>query len=241
MKKKTIALVLAVVMLFGTVVGSTLAYLLDSQKVVNTFTVGKVEIKLDEADVDEYGQPKTDDTGSPLRDSDGNQYKLIPGMTYVKDPTVHIVTNSEEAYVRMIVTITDLEDVKAVFGTDSATGYFLPQYFVDGWDPSVWVTTGVVVEEDNTAKYEFRYHKTVSAGNTDVDLEPLFTSFTVPGSLDNDDIESLNELEIKVEAHAIQAAGFTGVTDDTGETVKTAEEVAWEAFDAQKNTENTQS
>ena len=53
MKKKTIALLMVVVMLFGVTVGGTIAWLTAStSKVENTFTVGNINIQLDETNVD---------------------------------------------------------------------------------------------------------------------------------------------------------------------------------------------
>ena len=219
MKKKTIALLLIAVMLFGTAVGGTLAYLLDSDVVVNTFTVGKINLTLDETEVN------TD--GIAVDGADrvaGNEYHLIPGQTYVKDPTVHIEPGSELSYIRMLVTITDLTDVKAAFGVADGE-YFLPENFVNGWDPAVWVSTKTVVEKDNIAVYEFRYHTTVKNEDKEnaKDLAPLFTGFTVPGELDNEDVKGINDMKIIVNAHAIQAAGFSDA------------DAAWAAFDQQVN------
>lgn len=39
-------------------------------------------------------------------------------------------------------------------------------------------------------------------------LEPLFTSIVVPGTIDNDDLASINGMTINVNAYAIQADGF---------------------------------
>ena len=117
----------------------------------------------------------------------------------------------------MIVTITDFADVKAAFGDD-----FLPQNFVKGWNGSIWETTGAVVEKENTATYEFRYHEKVSTvGGQARDLEELFKSIVVPDSVKNGDLAKLEELEINIVAHAIQADGFKDADD------------AWEAFDKQ--------
>lgn len=88
MKKRTIALLMAVVMLFGATVGGTLAWLqAESKPVVNTFTAGKIEIDLNETDVD-----KDDNTKA-------NAYKVVPGNKYVKDPVVTVKAGSEECYV----------------------------------------------------------------------------------------------------------------------------------------------
>ena len=128
MKTKTKAFVLALcaVLLVVSTVFVTMAFLTSQDTVTNTFTVGNVTITLDETDVDLYG----------VKDSetrvDKNEYKLIPGHEYIKDPTVTVAKGSEESYVRMLVTITEFKDVKDVFGKD-----FLPQDFVDGWDNTV--------------------------------------------------------------------------------------------------------
>ena len=215
-KTKALALFLSAVLLVVTTVFATMAYLTSTDEVKNTFTVGKVEITLDEADVDEYGNLLNNEKevwkeGDTLADRvRGNEYKLIPGHTYVKDPTVTVAAGSEQSYIRMIVTITDLTDVKAVLGVDDATNYFLPQYFVEGWDNTKWVTTNVVKEENDTATYEFRYYTTVSTVNdtTAKTLEALFTHIIVPKTIKNTDIEKLAEMQINVVAHAIQADGF---------------------------------
>lgn len=211
--KKALVLALCAVLLVASTVFATMAYLTSTSAVQNTFTVGNVEITLDEAKVDEYG--------AKIENADrvtANEYKLMPGHTYVKDPTVHVAADSEEAYIRMIVTISDFADVKAVLGAD-----FLPQNFVKGWDSTKWISTGVVTENttDNTATYEFRYYTTVSTVDAGaIDLEPLFTHIVMPGDINNTNLAKLEELQIDVVAHAIQADGFTV-------------ETAWATFDAE--------
>ena len=55
--KKVVALLLCAVLLVVGSVAGTMAYLADTSDVVeNTFTIGKVDITLDEAGVNEYGQ-----------------------------------------------------------------------------------------------------------------------------------------------------------------------------------------
>lgn len=225
-KKKAFVLAFCAVLLVVSTVFATMAFLkAETEVVTNTFTVGNVSFEddanteldegLTEAKVNEYGQPVDEDGNVVEEVSDaprvnGNEYKLIPGHTYTKDPTVKIAADSEAAYVRMIVTITDLKDVKEVFGITQGT-YFLPQYFVEGWDNNIWKTTGTIVEENNTATYEFWYveSETVSTVDTDAKLlEPLFTAIKVPEDISNDALEKLEDMDIKIEAHAIQADGF---------------------------------
>ena len=84
MKKKTLALVLALTLLVAGVVGSTLAWLTDqTAEVKNTFTVGDINIGLTETTTD---------------------YKMVPGNTIAKDPTVTVKANSEACWLFVKVT-----------------------------------------------------------------------------------------------------------------------------------------
>lgn len=197
--KKVVALALCAVMLVVGSVAGTLAYLQDTAEVTNTFTVGKVDIKLDETKVDTAGVTKNEG-----RIESGNAYKLMPGHTYTKDPMVTVLPNSEESYVRMIVTINDLADLKAACGV---TGSFYPQDFVNGWDSSKWNCVSMS-EADNKGVYEFRYYTTVSTGATAQPLEALFTGFTMPGTATNEQIAKLEGMTIDVVAQAIQKDTF---------------------------------
>lgn len=207
--KPLILALCAVLLVVGTILG-TVAYLQDTAEVVNTFTVGNVHLKLDEAVVDANGDPTGERTES------GNAYHLVPGETYTKDPTVTVLKGSEKSYVRMLVTINCYDELATLFGDP-----FLPQYFVEGWDSAVWVSTEVISKDENanTATYEFRYFETVKAEkDADLVLNALFDTVTVPTSMTGDQLATIADLEITVEAHAIQAAGFA-----------TADE-AWAAF-----------
>ena len=91
MKKKALALVLALTLLVAGVVGGTLAWLTDqTAEVKNTFTVGDINIDLTETTTD---------------------YKMVPGNTIAKDPTVTVKANSEACWLFVKVTeSTDLKD-----------------------------------------------------------------------------------------------------------------------------------
>ena len=91
MKKKTLALVLALTLLVAGVVVGTLAWLTDqTAEVKNTFTVGDINIGLTETTTD---------------------YKMVPGNTIAKDPTVTVKANSEACWLFVKVTeSTDLKD-----------------------------------------------------------------------------------------------------------------------------------
>lgn len=92
--KKTLMIMLALVLVIAMSVTGTLAYLTSQDSVTNTFTVGKVVITLDEAKVDVYG---VEEAGAARVKA--NTYKLIPGHEYVKDPIVHVDPASEDSYV----------------------------------------------------------------------------------------------------------------------------------------------
>ena len=212
MKKNAKAIITAASALLAVAVAvsATIAFLISSQEVVNTFTVGQVHINLDEADVDE--------DGTPIAGADrvkGNEYHLVPGQTYTKDPTVTVLEGSEKSYVRMTVTLNKIAELKAVLGQD-----FLPENYVEGWDSAVWSCVDAVDNGDNTVTYEFRYHEIVDAraAGEDVVLEALFTEFTLPGEFTNEDLKSIEGFKIVVEGHAIQATGFANA------------DAAWEAF-----------
>lgn len=210
--KKVVALALCAVMLVVGSVAGTLAYLQDTAEVTNTFTVGKVDIKLDETKVDTAG--KTTNEG---RIESGNTYKLMPGHTYTKDPMVTVLPNSEESFIRMIVTINDLADLKAAC---NVTGAFYPQNFVTGWDSTKWACVSMNETNDNKGIYEFRYYKTVSTGTDAQPLEALFTGFTMPGTATNAQIAALEGMKIDVVAQAIQKDTFADAN------------AAWAAFQA---------
>lgn len=201
--KKMLMAVVAVVLIVVISVSATFAYLTDKEDVLNTFTIGDIEIKLDEVKVDPETGKKTDDP----RTEDGNSnVKIIPGRTIDKDPTVTVLEGSEPCYVRMKVTISKIAELKAIFGDD-----FLPQNYVAGWDSAVWVSTKTVDIADNAATYEFRYNGIVDAREGDVVLDALFDTFTLPGDeVNNTQLATLDGLKITVVAEAMQAEGFEG-------------------------------
>ena len=268
MNKKKLGLMAASVALIASaVLFGTLAYFTDSESVANTFTVGNIDIQLDEAVVNNYGEPMNgnnvvngyidangnivdnapvvDRTQDPAdaTEKEGNSYKLVPGRTYVKDPTMTVVAGSEPAYVRMLVTISHIEVFDAIFDAmDNATNQVDKPELTDifnGHDNTVWEYNAEYRSQTTTPgtiTYEFRYRDANAATVNTVDardaqdnivLEPLFDSFTVPGFFGSAQIQDLDGMTITVIGQAIQADSF--VADGT----KTAEDVAWDAFDDQ--------
>ena len=93
--RKVLIIALCAVLLVSISVMGTMAYLTSKDSVTNTFTVGKVAINLDEADVKTDGTYEKDVN---TRVEDGNAYHLLPGHTYIKDPIIHVDADSEACY-----------------------------------------------------------------------------------------------------------------------------------------------
>lgn len=80
--KKTLTMVLAFALIFALGIGATLAWLTaTSGEVKNTFTTSDINITL------------TETTGGEKK-----EFKMVPGHTIAKDPTVTVAANSEDCY-----------------------------------------------------------------------------------------------------------------------------------------------
>lgn len=231
-KTKALLMSLCAVLLVAASVLGTMAYLTDSKDVKNTFTVGNVAIKLDEAKVDEKGTQVVDKDGNPVARVTENEYKLLPGHTYVKDPTVTVLKPSVASYVRMKVTFnnasqiiamcTDPEYADEVTGVENAFPLIRMVNFVEAnaakWDgiiPDNDVETEDMLDnpkyfdaKNDTLTYYFYYTETVAAPAADVKLATLFDSITVPQWVTGDQLAKLDGFQITAVAEAIQADSF---------------------------------
>ena len=225
-KSKALLLTLCAVLLVAASVLGTMAYLTSTAKVENTFTIGKVEITLDETDVTNPNGPRVK----------ANSYKLMPGTTYTKDPTVTVKAGSEESYVRMKVTFNNaaalmemlpsaenLEDfdddeialIKKVAPILFLTNYtavdsvWLPEYAMLGMEKTLADPNYFVYDaQADTVTYIFYYPTTVTATTADVTLPVLFDTIKVPEHVTGEQLAKLNNFKITVIAEAIQAGSF---------------------------------
>ena len=212
-KKAMLMTLCAIILVVATVFG-TMAYLTSTDEVVNTFTVGNVAIKLDEAKVGTDGKALTGADATRVKE---NSYKLLPGHVYDKDPTVTVLAGSEESYVRMKVTFNNANELDTIFAPDGAD---LTSIF-NGYDSANWIAKGNTKDATaNTRTYEFWYKEAVGAPTADVALDALFDSITVPGTITKEQLATIEGMTITVNAYAIQADGF----DDA--------DAAWAAFTA---------
>lgn len=199
-KSKALLMTLCAVLLVAASVLGTMAYLTSQDTVTNTFTVGSVAITLDEA--------KVDTDGTPVANANrvkNNSYKLLPSKTYTKDPMVTVLKGSESSYVKMTVTFSKASQLDAIFAPDGAN---LTSIF-NGYDAANWIAKGNTKDtEANTRTYEFWYKEAVAAPDADVALDALFDSITVPDTITKEQLATINEMTITVNAYAVQADGF---------------------------------
>lgn len=192
MKKTKLLTTLGAVALIGAIgVGSTFAYLTSETGVVeNTFTIGDVQITLDEKDI-------TMDDGT--RTVKGNAYtNLKPAETVDKDPTVHVAVNSVESYVFMTVK-----------GLEYEKGYLKSNYYKTDEIDEKWEHVGKDVDGNEL----FRYAEKVPAVKEKTkNLEPLFTEVTLDSGITQDDKDDIAAAKIVIKAYAIQTEGLNETT-----------------------------
>lgn len=179
-KKVLLTLCCAFALVAVTIVG-TVAYLTSQDTVTNTFTVGNVAITLDEADVNTDG---TVIAGAERVKA--NEYHLLPGHTYTKDPIVHVTTGSEACwlFVKVENGISAIEDSSNTIAAQMAD---------KGWT--------AIAEGSNVYARE----TTNKAGDNVV----VFENFKVSDTISNDELSTYADKEIVVTAYAVQADGFS--------------------------------
>lgn len=176
-RTKALLLVMSALLLIVSTVFATMAYLTSkTEKMTNTFSVGNVKITMDEADVDEYGVPV-----SPAARDMTNSYKIIPGHTYVKDPTIHVDPNSEDCWL-FVKLVNPLEGI-------IASKTLTEQMEENGWaivdaTHNVWAKTTKASANDNII---------------------VFSGFTIKGDV----ALAASYDDITIQAYAVQADGFS--------------------------------
>lgn len=179
MKKKVLTIIMAAVLIIGCSVAGTLAWLKDStDTITNTFTLGKVDIT--------------------LKESTGNSYKMVPGVSVSKDPHVIVKAGSEDCWV-----FVEINEVNNTF--NDSTQKFITYTMNDNWKK---LKDGV-------------YYRKVDSKNED-------QTFYLFGEGENDSFVNVNENitkddlseldteaypQLKITAYAIQSAGFDNAED----------------------------
>ncbi len=205
--KKALLLLLCAVLVVGASVFGTLAYLTDTEAVTNTFSVGSVGLSLDEAEVTPDGVPVPD-----AHRVQNNTYHLLPGLTYTKDPIIHVDADSSDSYIFVKV-----DNQIAAYEAASGDGYtkIADQITANGWE---------VLEEGGNV-----YWKAYTEGQKDENGQPLldlpvFAQFQVAGNAnllegwediqaDDPATEEDESTVIRVTGYAVQKTGFDTALD----------------------------
>lgn len=190
MKKKSLITMVAAVCLTGVVmVGATLAYLTSTTDVAqNTFTVGKVNIDLDE----KTGKTDPDFTKETDWNDEVDGKNMYPGQEVAKRPVVTVKADSADCWVFVQVS-----------GADELVSN---NFKIIGLDTTNWVKT----DSPNTLDGIYKYKEIVSKQDTDHLLPPVFTSVQY-----NKEAEGKIQGPagtVKVVAAAIQADGIDEAT-----------------------------
>ena len=188
-KRKALLLTFCAVLLVVASVLGTIAYLTANDTVTNTFTVGQVAIKLDEAKVNPDGSPV-----EGVARVKENSYKLLPGHEYTKDPTVHVNAVSENSWIFVKV-----ENGIAAYEVNTTKDYkqIADQITENGWTAL-----------DGVANV---YYKSYAQNATGADLV-VFKNFKVSDTANTvNGWTNITEKSTKVivNAYAIQAEVFT--------------------------------
>lgn len=185
-RKLIIALALCLALALG--IGGTMAYLTaTTTAVVNTFTIGNVGLKLVETENEAEVTAKS--------------YKIVPGETVDKDPTVTVKQGSEACWLFVKVT----EDLGTL--NDDISNFFSYEK-ADGWQ--VLTGEGVV----GTV-----YYRSVNYANSDISFHVLkedHVTLSQDITLDMSTkltAENAQAPTLTFKAAAVQSAGLTEVLE----------------------------
>ena len=214
MKKKLItALILtasAILLVCASVLG-TLAFLASSSAVSNTFTYGDVGIQMFESKTDENGADLDGNNENSMKTSDGNSYKLVPGKSYVKDPTIYVKEGSVPSY--LFVKIKN--GISTIEKTDTDHPTIKDQMIALGWQEIKSNASGEVlyiyVGKDNATNSPMTGAVAAKpVGSSTAEKYDLFSSFTVA---ENAVVADFAGAKVTLTAFAIQTEGFTEEKD----------------------------
>lgn len=197
---KLLAAVLALALVFGGVIGGTVAWLIAKpDPVVNTFTYGDIDISLDETDT------KKDNDNDP----NTNDYDMMPGQPITKDPIVTVKTGSEDMWLFVKLEKSDNFDDFMTYNVD-------PSWAVlEGVDGVYYrhITAAEVAEKD--MKIHVLENDTVTV-KEEVTKEML-------NALDPDG-EEAKYPTLTVTAYAVQSAGNATAADAWAKVTTTSAE-----------------
>lgn len=205
-KKKVFALALSVCVVVLSIASSSIAYFTDTAKITNTFTSGNVTIELSEAKVvkNALGHLVKDGENRVTGTEVGveNSYtasSLFPGQEIYKDPTIKN-TGTNPAYIGAIIRITSA-GIKTAYTAETIKTLF------DGGLAITGATVNVTTTADG-----YDIFIIYTDARTNGQSVTLFEGLTIPSDWGNTKMANLNNLQIVVEAYAVQVDGFADAT-----------------------------
>ena len=186
MKKKIISLALVFAMALALGIGGTIAWLTDkTDSVVNTFTVGDININL------------TEEAGS----ANNYTFKFVPGDTITKDPKVTVEADSEACY--LFVKIEELRGNVTVGEDTYSYSDFMQDYeVIDDWaeleDGVYYMKIGATTS--NTDYYILKDNQVKTQTTVTKAMADALTADTYP--------------QLKFTAYAIQSANLADQNSD---------------------------
>lgn len=193
---KAMVMILALMLVVGLSVGGTLAWLTaTAPTVTNTFTVGDINIDLWEHD---YDAAENELTNTKVTSED--TYKVVPGGTSPKDPTLTVKAKSENCYVYVTV-----ENNMKIGETTVATVNV----------QNTWTSVGT-----SGNKTLYRYNSIVTYAENDQDLA-VFTEVTYNST----EITKANISQLSGKTIVIN--GYAHQSDNTDQATADAAAKAW--------------
>ena len=162
MKKKGLALVLALALMVVSAVAGTLAWLTaTSTTVTNTFTTSNITVK--------------------LKETTGEQYKMIPGYELKKDPKAWVVSGSEDCFL-----FVKLDWANDTYTSGGETKYYLDWAIAEGWQ--------LVPDETNVYFHEVTSSQ-MSSDDGKTNAFPVLAGnkVTVSGDITKEQMDALNK------------------------------------------------
>ena len=218
MKKKILGVALVVCILVLSIASVTMAYFTDEKAMTNTFIVGNVEIKLDENVVEQATNGNFVAKGTDRTENGFDiTSSLFPMQNISKDPTI-TNTGSEDAFFGAVITIKNGAEADA--NADVASMLKIADNENGVNDKAVKISDFLVnlVSNGATVTYEkANGDLTITivfndAKETD-DSVTLFTNVQIASAWNNTEMANLADLEIVVNAYAVQTAGFENAAE----------------------------
>ena len=188
-RSKALLLILCAMLLLIASALGTVAYLTVQDTVTNTFSVGQVNITLNEGSAGKRSM-RARSTGAPV---DENDHILMPGHTYTKDYTIHVDAVSEDSYIFVKVE-NGIASYEAASSAEEG-GYrtIADQITANGWTAL-----------ESAADVYYREYAKSSAGSDFA----VFDTFKIADNANDAESWGSCDAQVAVTAYAVQKDGF---------------------------------